>query len=152
MSRGEPSCPLRNPHVTMSRGEPSGPLPQSPKRLRGRTKQGEESAAVEKIKYSRGSGTQISSGTASGLGCRPIFRWEGAGGFPVVNLRATGVPEGNRGFGGRRGTRHEGWPGVPRRVERWGFTGGRPPNSVGSADTLLKTAKLSLRRLYLFKL
>jgi hypothetical protein len=30
-------------------------------------KQGEESAAVEKIKYSRGSGTQIFSGTASGL-------------------------------------------------------------------------------------
>ncbi len=52
---------------------------------RGRMKQGEESAAVEKIKYSRGSGTQIFSGTASG---------------------------------------REGWPGVPRRVERWGFTGG----------------------------
>ena len=31
-------------------------------------KQGEESAAVEKIKYSRGSGTQIFSGTASGRG------------------------------------------------------------------------------------
>ena len=53
-----------------------------------------------KIKHSHGSDAQIFSGTASGLGCRPIFRWEGAGGFPVVNLRATGVPEGNRGFGG----------------------------------------------------
>ena len=35
---------------------------------RGRMKQGEESAAVEKNKYSRGSGTQIFSGTASGRG------------------------------------------------------------------------------------
>ena len=103
----------RVPRVTWSRGGSGGEqgvwgltslappkgFPDANRRALGgsrrwRMKQGEESAAVEKIKYSRGSGTQIFSGTASGL---------------------------------------EGWPGVPRRVERWGFTGGRPPKNVASA-------------------
>ena len=48
---------------------------------RWRMKQGEESAAVEKIKYSRGSGTQIFSGTASGIG---------GPGFPKNEVRVFG--------------------------------------------------------------
>jgi len=54
-----------------SKGVPRRELESVGGSRRWRMKQGEESAAVKKNKYSRGSGTQIFLGTASGREERP---------------------------------------------------------------------------------
>ena len=72
-----------------SKGVPRRELESVGGSRRWRMKQGEESAAVEKIKYSRGSGTQIFSGTASGMsGGNPSAPPEP----PLLTMFATGNP------------------------------------------------------------
>jgi len=81
-----------------SKGVPRRELESVGGSRRWRMNQGEESAAVEKNKYSRGSGTQIFSGTASGREERP--------GFPeneFSGVHGRGIPIKKKSVRGARG-------------------------------------------------